>query len=89
MYKCKIICVSWIPTLAVFLTSICQLIPKDSGVSFNREVLEYLSPRSQQVWLAASIGASHKDRRKEKPHCRWGWVSSLCEFGHLLAEVSS
>lgn len=35
------------------------------------------------------MGASHKDRRKELPHCRWGQVSILCEFGHLLAEVTS
>ncbi len=35
------------------------------------------------------MGASHEDRRKERPHCQWGRVFILCEFGHLLAEVSS
>jgi len=79
------------PHFAVFFLGTQAFgIPEDGEVSFNREVLEDPSPRSEQVWPAASMGASHEDRRKRKDHIVvGGGVSVLCEFGHLLAEVSS
>lgn len=92
IYKCRIVCFCWIPTLSVFVTRICQLnwIPKGSGVSFNREVLEDLSPQSQQVCLAGSIGASQKNRRKGKTTLSVGvalyflWIWSFVGWGQLL-----
>lgn len=65
---------AWIPTLAAFVTSLpTELNPKRiAGFSFNREVLEGLSPPSQQVWLGVSIGGSRRDRRKDGPRRRRG-----------------